>query len=282
MITTDGKVYIKRYLAQLVPSIAQSIAFGSGDAAESGTHTKLSFEVGRSDIVLTSYDFVNNKLIFKAPVPEDFGGKIYEVALFSTPANAAAGEWGSKIITTFDSDTETWADASTAVAGTFNTTNARIGTDALRHAPATGVTKIDTLTDVSLDLSGYSGADKFVLSFNAGNAFASAVRIRFLTDASNYYDVNFGAATAGYKIVEVAKSAATATGTPNWENITEIRAVTTASGGTAQIDFDGLRIEDLDTINPDYVMISRELLAAPFTKVEGMTQEIEFTMDVNV
>jgi hypothetical protein len=106
MITTDGKTHIKRYLAGFVPSIAQSIAFGIGETAENVAHTKLTFEVGRSDIVLTSYDFVNNKILYKAPVSEDFAGKIYEVALYSTPANTAAGEFGSRIITTFDSGTE--------------------------------------------------------------------------------------------------------------------------------------------------------------------------------
>src|SRR5688572_7298790 len=111
MITVDGKVHIKRYLAGFVPAIAQSIAFGLGSAAESVNDTKLQFEVGRTEILLVSYDFVNNKLIFKANVPEDFGGKIYEAALYSTPSNVAAGDSGSRILTTFDSATEDWVDA---------------------------------------------------------------------------------------------------------------------------------------------------------------------------
>ena len=134
-----------------------------------------------------------------------------------------------------------------------------------------------------MDLSGYSAADAFVLAFNVGTATTSSVRALFLTDTSNYYTVNFGTPTSGYKIVSVAKGDAVATGTPDWGNITEIRVSTiSTAGGASQIDYDGLRIEDTDTVNSDYVLVSRELLTTPFVKQIGMTQEIEFALDVNV
>lgn len=283
MITLDGKTHLKRYLAGFVPNISQSIAFGLGGKAEVNTDTKLQFEVGRADVELVAYDFVNDKLIFKSEVPEDFGGIIYEVALYSQPSNKAAGEFGSRMITTFDSGTEIWVDATSGTAATFSTTNARIGVDSLRHTPALSTTKTDTQQQVNLDLSGYSAADKFVLALNAGNAFTASAKVQFLTDVSNYYEVNFGAPTTGYNIIEVAKSAAAVTGTPDWANITEIRVLTTSTaGGASQVDYDGLRVEDMDTVNTDYVMVSRELLSSPYTKVDGMTQEVEFSLDVSL
>src|SRR6476469_6797323 len=121
MITQQGVTYIKRYLAGFVPSMAQSIAFGLGNRAESNTDTKLQFEVERVDINLTSYDFVNNKLIFKAELPDDFQGQIYEVGLFSQPSNAVAGEFGSKMLSSFDSFDEGWTVDATGVASTFAT-----------------------------------------------------------------------------------------------------------------------------------------------------------------
>lgn len=254
-----------------------------GETAETNTDTALRFEVGREDIVLVSYDFVNDKLIFKAPVSEDFSGKIYEVALFSAPSNDAAGEFGSKIITTFDSATEEWVDASSGVDGTFNTTNARIGADALRHTPGASGNKTDSLPEISMDLSGYSAADKFVLALNVGNANTSSVSVNFMTDTSNYYLVTFAGTSSGYKILEATKGSAVATGSPDWGNITEIRVKTNSgAGGASQVDFDGLRIEDVDTVNSDYIMVSRELLSAPYIKQEGMTQEIEFTLNVSI
>lgn len=283
MITSDGKTYIKRYLAQQVSSIAQSIGFGVGDKAEAVGDTKLQFEIGRSDINLVSYDFVNNKLIYKASVPDDIGGKVYEVSLFSLPSSGSQAEFASRTLSTFDSATEFWVDATSGASATYSTTNARIGLDALRHTPAASGTKTDALKDINLDLSGYSASDKFVVALNVGNAFTSSVTARFLTDTSNYYQVSFGTPTTGYKILEATKGSATVTGAPSWANITEIRVTTNSTaGGASQIDFDGLRLEDSDTVNSDDIMVSRKLLSTPFVKVDGMTQEIEFALDVTV
>lgn len=283
MISTEGKTHIKRYLAGYVPSIAQSIAVGIGNKAEAAGDTKLQFEVSRADIVLTSFDFTNNRLVFKAPVPEDFGGSIYEVAIYSTSVDEVAGEFGSQLLTTFDSDTEDWNNPTTLADSVFSTDGGRVGNDSLRQNPAAGGSVTDALTELFLDLSGHSNADKFVFAFNVRNAFVSSINFRFLTDSANYYTITLGAQTAGYKIVEAAKSTAVATGSPSWENITEMRVTTNSTaGGGGLVDFDAIRIDDVDTINQDYVMVARESLSTPFVKQEGKVQEVEFTLDVNV
>lgn len=281
MITTEGKIHIKRYLAGQVPSIAQSIAYGLGASAESAAQTYLDFEVDRSDIILTSYDFVNNKLIFKAEVPEKYDGTVYEVALFSLPANTASGNFGSKLLSTFDSETEEWTTG--GVAATFSSGSARIGGDALRQAPTASTTVTSILEELSLDLSGNSDADKFALAFNNANTNTNTIVIRFKTDASNYYSLTFTNPAAGYVVSQINKGSATVTGSPSWADINTIEVATTAkSSGTATVDIDAIRIEDVDTVNVDYVMISRELLAVPFVKEQGKVKEIEFSIDVNV
>jgi hypothetical protein len=187
MITDEGKRHIKRYLAGYVPSIAEAVAVGIGDSVESLADERLAFEVNRSDVVLTGYDFVNDRLVFKAPIPEEFAGTIYEVGLFSTSVNELAGEYGSKLITTFDSDVETWLDVTTGLDSTFNSSSVRVGVDSLRHSPAASTTKTDFLSDIILDLSGHSAADEFLFSFNVINSNVDSVSFRFLTDTSNYY-----------------------------------------------------------------------------------------------
>jgi hypothetical protein len=270
-------------MAGLVPSIARSIAFGLGNNGETINDTKLQFEVGRSDITVTSFDFVNNKLIFKAPVDESFGGTIYEAALYSTANNSMAGQYASKILTVFDSNTEEWVDATSGVAGTYSTPNARIGGDSLQHTPSASATKTDSLTNIFLDFSGFSGADKFVFAFAVANGNTSSIRFQFHTDTTNYYQFALGAQTSGYKIVEAAKSSATVVGAPNWAQITEIRVSTSSTAlGASNVEFDGIRIDDVDTFNQDYVMVSREVLATPFVKQAGRVQEIEFALDVGI
>lgn len=283
MITSNGKLYIKRYLAGQVPAIAQSIAFGIGGKAEAIGDTALEFEVGRSDIVLTSYDFVADRLVFKAPLPDNLAGKVYEVALFSMATNAEAGEYASRLIASFDSDSEDWVDSTTGVEDTYNVSQTRIGVNSLTHIPAASATKTSSLRELYLDFSGNSGADRFAFAYNVNNANTSVLKLRFLTDSANYYEYNLGAQTTGYKIVSVAKSAATATGTPSWSDINEIQVITTSgAGGASSVDFDGLRIEDTDSINPNYVMVTRELLATPFVKEVGKVQDIEFALEVAV
>src|SRR5690242_12536399 len=103
MITTDGKTHIKRYMAGWVPAIGRSIAFGIGATSETAGDKTLNLEIATTPVALTTYDFVNDKLIFKSSLPEDLVAEIYEVGLWSLEQNPSAGEYGARLISTFDS-----------------------------------------------------------------------------------------------------------------------------------------------------------------------------------
>lgn len=283
MITTEGTLHVKRYMAGFVPSIALSMAFGVGESPESAGDTKLQFEVGRSDIELTSYDFIADKLVFKATLDEGFDATLYEVALYSSEADVAAGEYGSRLITSFDSDTETWMQASNPA--TYTTTNTRIGANSVTLTLAVNASATVSQDGVVMDFAGYSAADEFVFAFYCDNGNVESIRYRFLTDASNYYDFIIPAAsiTTGFNLVRVLKGAATGTGTPNWGSITRLEVTPTAKNiGGVTINLEGIRVEDTDTSSPGYVMVARSLLAIPFDKVAGRIQEIEFPIGVTV
>jgi len=277
MITTKGKQFIKRYMAHQVGDIARSISVGAGGLAENVAHTALQFEIGRADIYLISYDYVNDKIVFKASLPQDLSGKIYEVGLWSQGTSTAAGQFTSKLLTTFDSVGEVWSN------GSFQTANARLGVDALRFTPSASTTVIGALNNLFIDLSGNSGADQFSVAYYNSNANVANFKVRFKTDNSNYYTIQITSPATGYQVSTVAKSAATVTGNPSWANITTIEVeVVAGAGGSASIDFDGLRIEDTDTIDPNYVMVAREALVTPVTKVAGRVTDIEFNLPVTV
>jgi len=277
MITTKGKLIVKRYLAKQIADIARSISVGVGQTAESTSSTLLQFEMGRSDINIVSFDYVNNKLVFKASIPQELSGKIYEVGIWSQPTSTAAGNYTSRLLTSFDSASEVWST------GTFQSANARLGADALRLAPSASATAVSAMTNLFLDLSGNSGADQFNIAYYNGNAFTANFKVRFKTDASNYYTIQVTSPATGYQVSVVNKSAATTTGAPSWANITSIEVeVVATSGGAAAFDFDGLRIEDTDTIDSNYVLVARELLGSPVTKVAGRVMDIEFSLPVTV
>jgi hypothetical protein len=155
----------------------------------------------------------------------------------------------------------------------------------MSHTPAASATMTDALRNLAFDLSGYSSSDGMTFAFNVGNANTNSVTFRFLTDAANYYSfaITTQAQTSGYKIVEVQKGSATVTGTPNWANITEIQVLTNSkASGASAVDYDAVRIEDKDSQNLDYILVARKVLASAVTKVDGMAQDIEFSIGVTI
>lgn len=283
MITTEGTLHIKRYMAGWVPSIALSMAFGVGQKEEAASDEELDFEVGRSDIELISYDFVQDKLVFKATLDEGFDATLYEVGLYSLEADTVAGEFGSRLITSFDSATEDWMQG--AAVATYTTDNTRVGADSVTVSPAASGSITVVENDMVMNLGGYSAADTFAFAFYADSGNVASVRFRFKTDVSNYYDIAVPAASisAGFNIVRMTKSTAAATGTPNWSQITSLEVTVSAkSTGGVTVNLEGVRIEDIDTPSTNYVLVARSLLAIPFDKVAGRIQEIEFPLGVTV
>jgi len=282
MITTEGIRHVKRYLAQYVPAIATAMAFGVGTRAENGADFGLQFEIARSPIKYTGYDFANNQIVYKASVPVDLVGTIKEVGIYSIYSNNLAGSNGSKTLSDINTG-ELWVQSGTTTVSAFTATGALIGTEGLSQTPAASATRSDSLTGLTLDLSGYSNADFITVAANVGNSNTSTLKIRFMTDASNYYEFTMPSVTSGYKIADFLKSAATVTGTPSWSTITEIQLRTTSTaGGASAITWDGIMVQDTDTINLDYVLVGRKVLTTPITKIGNQTQDVEFRLDVTV
>lgn len=104
-----------------------------------------------------------------------------------------------------------------------------------------------------MDFSGYANVDKFKFAHYVGVNVASIV-YTFLTDDTNYYSYTITSPTAStYGIVTALKSDFVSTGSPNWGNITKVSVkVTSTSGGASTVDFDGIRIEDVESSRGEY------------------------------
>ena len=254
-----------------------AISIGIGDAAATINDTRLQFEFARVPVLITAYDFASDEIVFKGTLSEEVDGEIREVAVWTAETNGAAGSQESKILTSFDSADETWDVA------TFETTIARIGPDSLKHTPAAGATSASVLTGINLDLGDYSSQDMFVLAYNVDNANTASIKIRLRTDSSNYYEFTINTPTTGYKFAQFTKGSATVVGVPSWTDINEIEVRTTATGGgSASVEYDGLRVEDVDSVAPEYGLVARIVPVTPITKTEGIIQDIEFAIPVNI
>lgn len=277
MITSRGKTFIKRYLAGQAGNIVGAISVGIGDTAESINDTKLVFEYARVPVSVIAYDFLTDTIVFKGTLDEGISGKIYEVGIWTSETNGLAGSQGSKLITTFDSATEDWTNETTESA------IARIGVDSLKHTPAASATSSSVLAGLTLDFNDSSSADSFVLAYNVENANTASVKFRLMTDASNYYEFTVTTPSTGYQFATFTKGSATVVGAPNWSDINQIEVRTTATGGgSAAVEYDGIRLEDVDTVSPEYGLVARYVPGAPDTKLEGTIFDIEFTLAVSV
>ena len=56
--------------------------------------------------------------------------------------------------------------------------------------------------------------------------------------------------------------------------------VTAGAGGSTTIGLDGLRVNDEDTFDPIFGLISRSVLATPISKVAGRQVDVEYRLDL--
>jgi len=118
MITTNGKNIVAKYLLNQAPEFASHIAVGVGgkvyptssSATFSASVQSLDFEVARVPVLskgLLKEDGVE-KIVFKAELPIEQRYQITEIGLYPAANNIVAGNFDSRIISTF-SNSEPWS-----------------------------------------------------------------------------------------------------------------------------------------------------------------------------
>lgn len=263
-------------MANQAGTVVGAISVGIGDAAATLNDDRLQFEFARVPVSVVAYDPGTDHIIFKGTIDENISGKIYEIGIWTAEDNPAAGNQASRIITSFDSESEEWDNE------TMETTIARIGPDALKHTPALSTTASSVMSGLTLDFIDNSSLDEFVLAYNVDNNNTASIEIRFRTDADNYYKFTITNPTTGYKFATFPKGTAGVVGTPRWDDIGDIEVRTTSkSSGSSSVVYDGIRIEDVDTIAPTYGLIARYVPTLPTIKQEGKVQDIEFSLVVD-
>lgn len=124
MITTSGKNIVAKYLLNQAPEFASHIAVGIGGEALSTSSNEtfsasvqsLEFEVARVPILSKGLlrefneetsEYVE-KIVFKAELPIEQRYQITEIGVYPAASNVVAGNFDSRILSTF-SNSEPWA-----------------------------------------------------------------------------------------------------------------------------------------------------------------------------
>jgi len=141
----------------------------------------------------------------------------------------------------------------------------------------------------TINLSGYSVNDSLSIAYKKADDNVAKIRIKFYSSSTDYCYVDFtppAISTTPDKIQSVNLSTLfsnTSATPPDFTNITNVGVEVTAnSSGTTSVYFDGIRINDEDTFDPTYGMISRSVLTGGdiITKTSGRQVDIEYKLQL--
>lgn len=298
ILTKFGKRFLTSYLAGSTNFNEKDIAIGiGGTSIDGGTatdvnNTQLDFELYRSAVNLGTIDIQTNSItgestyavVYKTTIPNDVVGTISELGLFNTQTQGNT-DYSSRYISTFENNLY-WLDDAGSPAQTVSTPTPLIGSLWFKLNPSASQSSKYTI-NTTFDLSGYSTNDSLTLAFNQQDLNLDYVFIRFYSSSNAYYEGRFMAkSTTGNKLIKLSLNdlynSGRNVGSPDPTSITQISigAVAKSSGATTVL-LDGLRVNDEDTFNTIYGMISRSVLTTPIVKKLGISTDIEYRIGLN-
>jgi len=278
------------YLAGNADFSNKELAFGIGSTAATELDTRLEFEFYRMAVSFGSIDIQSNGLggynyyvVYKATVPQDIVGQISEMALV-IGNRSSKNSYDSKYISDFE-DNLVWFDSTNFNPSLIYTPTPKIGNSMISVAGTT-TGKEYTANINNLDISGYSVNDSIALAYYKNDNTLSNIKVRFYSSTGNYYEatvVSSPAAGTGHKIASVLLSNLFngQVGTPDATSISKIGVIITSTTGSTSVYLDGLRINDEDTFDPTYGIVSRSVLGSTLVKSSGRQVDVEYRMQLN-
>ena len=298
MITKFGKRFLIDFIAGNSNFASKDLAIGIATGThlpEADTNTRLGFEIYRMQVSLSSINIesdgsggFNYYSIFKATIPQDISGVITEIGLYPG-LRKSINFYDSKFITAFENNI-LWADSNgDSPALQSNSTDgttfvSKIGENMVRFNVTQSTSKEYKNTIALLDLSGYSVNDSLTLAYKKADNNTSKIRVKFYSSSSAYYYADFtpsGSNEDKVQSVSMSNLFSNIVGSPDLTNITSIGIeVTAGSGGNTVVYFDGLRVNDEDTFDPQYGLIARHVLTTPLQKPSGRPVDIEYKLQL--
>jgi len=288
VVTKFGKRFITNFIAGNIEDANKDIAVGIDTTASTDEDTRLGFEFYRLPITLGSIDIQTvagvstYSVVYKTTIPQDIAGQINEIGLYPS-TRSSINNFDDKFLADFSNSLD-WATGSGTNPG-VSTTGAKIGDSVLTFS-SNSTSAQEYFNNTTLDLSGYSVNDSIRLAYYKNNANLQNIIIRFYSSNSNYYSTTITPASGtGYKITSdilLSTLFTSPTGSPDKTNINKIGiTITPTSSNTTSIGMDGLRINDEDTFDPVFGLISRSVLGTTLSKSAGRAVDVEYKLDLD-
>jgi hypothetical protein len=251
--------------------------------------TRLGFEFYRLPVNLSSIDIQTSgqsssyAVVYKATIPQDVAGLISEIAIYPS-VRSSISNYDSKFLADFY-DALDWT-TSTGYNPDSSTTGAKIG-DSVLTFTSNSTSPKEYYSNVDLDLSGYSLEDTVRLAYYKNDNTLSKIRVKLYSSTESYYYYDITPQDgAGYKItpdITMANLLNTYSGSvaPDLSAISRVGfEIYPTSGNSTSVGMDGFRINDVDSFDPIYGMISRATLQTPLEKIAGRSVDIEYRLDI--
>jgi hypothetical protein len=252
------------------------------------TDTRLGFEFYRSPVDIYSTDIQTNEetttygVVYKTTLPQEVSGIISELGIYPS-TRISKNNFDSQFLDNF-SDNLAWV-ANTLENPSYSEVGARIGDDVISLASGSGTAKTYTREIPTINLLGYSVNDSVTFAYYKSDNNLSKIRIKLHSDTANYFYADITPQSGiGYKIapdISMATFFNNQIGSPDKANIDLISIeIHPTTGNTTSIGADGLRINDEDTFDPGFGLISRTALETPLVKYTGRTVDVEYRLEL--
>lgn len=287
VITKFGKRFLTNTISGNVSNLKKDIAVGIDYTAATENDTRLGFEFYRIPVFFGSSDIQTVEsvstysVIFKTSIPQDVEGHINEIGLYPSD-RSSINNFDSKFLTDFSNYLD-WTDEDLFKAD-YSTNNPRIGNN-LVVMQSDGPASNEYFYNISpIDLSGYSVNDTLRLAYNKLDEELESIKIKFYSSDTQYFEYEISAPSSlGNTITsDIPMSlifAGVSNPAPDKSSINKIGITITPSGSTTTyVGFDGLRINDEDTFDPFFGLISRSVVINP-TAISGTSGQNTISVD---
>jgi hypothetical protein len=288
VITKFGKRFFTNSLAGKIENQSKDIAIGIDSTAANVDNTRLGFEFYRTPVTLSSTDIqtlgstTTYSVIYKTTIPQDISGVVSEIGLYPQ-TRFSLNNYDSKFLSDFNNYLN-WIDGS-QINPLVEELNSKIGSTLLTMTSGSGSANEYTSSIQPMDISGYSVNDTIKLAYFKNDTRLSKIKIKFYSSNVDYYSVDITPASGtGYKLsgdISLSSLFTDPTGSPDKTQINKIGIEISPSSSTTTVGFDGLRINDEDTFDPIFGLISRSVLGTTLTKLAGRQVDIEYKLDLS-
>jgi hypothetical protein len=297
IINVDPIVYnISDATIQTVPSSTtftitgiETSAYVSGGNIVSDVDTRLGFEVYRTPVLLGSSDIqIENEaatysIVYKATIPQDLAGVISEIGLYPSE-RMSANNYDSKFIADFDKYFD-WKDLNNYIPST-SSVGSKFGGNVLTMQ-SNGSSSNEYTSAASLDIEGYSVQDTLSIAYYKSDINLNKITLKLYSSNSDYFYVDITPESGtGHKItsnIPLSSLFGNTVGSPVKSEISKIGIVIVPNASTTtSVGLDALRINDEDTFDPVFGLLSRSILSTPYlTKMAGRQIDIEYRLDLD-